>query len=220
MRGTPIRRWTAVAALATAALVSQDHRAPAANPGAVPASLRLRGDPAARFELGLLTAPPAPARTATGVVWAGGRCSRCVAEGLQSNAAPLPADARVLGMPLDAANAWFERLGGTPPVVFWLRRTTLVCSISGPTQPKPTEDEWARLKVFFPNLSTTSARLEPHVAAHLWAERLVALEASITELLELSPAGLTGGTPDVYSATPVRPRRDRALFGRKAARVV
>jgi hypothetical protein len=216
MRGNTVGRWTAVATIATAALIAQDHRAPAANPATVPASLRLRGDPAASFELGLQTAPPAPARTPTGVVWAGGRCGRCVSEKLQSNAAPLPTDAKVLGMPLDAANAWFERISGAPPVVFWLRRTTLICAFSGSTQPKPTDDEWARLRIFFPSLATTSTRLEPHAAAHLWAERLIALDAALAELLELSPVGQARATTDIYSSTPFD-RAEIVLFSEEKA---
>lgn len=202
-----------VAALHAAAQTA-DHRAPPPDASKVPPGLRLKGDVVEK-DLGTMRAPPAAARRGEGgaVVWFAASCSRCLQEKSTApqESAPKPAE-RILGLPRDAAAAYIERISGKAPTVISTRRTTLVVAADGGEVLGMTDDEIARLRVFFPQLSATATKLDAHQFAHLYAERLIATESALAELLDLGDDGLRRGKPGPYAA-PTADRSEVLLFG-------
>jgi hypothetical protein len=184
---------------------SAQHRAPTPDVAKVPEALRLKGDPAIEGDLGALRAPPAPARSTPDgpVMWLAATCRTCAASGATAKSAATPAlDDRLLGMPRDAAEAWIERISGVRPEIVSTRRATLVYVAKSASNEKTSANEAARLRVFFPKLPAEPTALDAHGAAHLWAERLVALEADLAELLDLDDEGRLKARSGPYADTP------------------
>ena len=197
-----------------AAAQTTEHRAAPPDASKVPPGLRLKAEVADK-DLGTMRAPPAAARRGEGgpVVWFGAHCPRCLQEKLvePQDGAPKPAE-RLLGLPRDAAAAYIERISGKVPIVISTRRTTLVVAADGGDVPGMTDDEIARLRVFFPQLGATVSKLDAHQLAHLYAERLIATESALLELLDLGDYGFHRGKPGPYSE-PSADRSELFLFG-------
>jgi hypothetical protein len=206
------RRAVAAALLLVGVAFAQDHRAPAPDPQTVPAGLRVKKVEAFR-DLGALRAPPAPARRGEEVMWFGAACSHCLKQKtLVSRPGGPELPDRVLGLPRDAAAAYVERLAGKPPILIATARTSLFVASDGGDAAGATEDELARLRVFFPKLAEKPTKLDAHQFAHLYAERLVALEAALVDLLDLGDDGRKKSKPGPYAVAEAE-RAELFLFG-------
>ncbi|HYC77372.1 MAG TPA: hypothetical protein VEI02_07070 [Planctomycetota bacterium] len=167
------------------------HRQSPPDPSQVPDALRLKGDPASTAELGGARAAPAPARGVDkSVTWFGACCRTCLDARAQNPAGPTPKPPPLaFGQPRDVAAAWLERLSGCKPHFFHLPATTLACALPESNAADLSAEEAARLRVWFPDLPATPQKLTAHQAAHVWADRLVALDAAIADLLDLDDEG-------------------------------
>lgn len=154
----------------------------------IPAHLKVKGDPAENLDLGSsrLVAfaqradPKGPVTSAPYV------CLTCKEANQQVAADGAPPPAQLAGAQIGAVRPWLAGLEGEKPVILATPRWTLACVLKEDKVEGLRPEEIARLRAFFPALPEKPARLKAHEMAHLWTERMFAVEGAIAEMLDLT----------------------------------
>lgn len=186
----------------------------AAGQRSIPAGLELRGDPSHKFDLGATRMAPFPKRKGKdGPIIAAPYLARSlVEEGKQivpGGRAGLTS--QLMGKDLAAVRPWLTRISGQRPEIISTDRWTLV-SMLAPDRVKSLHPvERARLGGFLPSFAPKAGKLTSTELAHLWATRLLNVEAAVADLLGLGRDGRLPRRGSGYSPLP-HPRIELFLF--------
>ncbi len=144
-------------------------------------------------------------------------CRRCVDEKLQAQGCwTLPARRTLLGQDPIVVVPWLTHLFGKAPIVLLTPRVTLVVCSDGGTVDELSPREAEILKAWFPKNASPARTLDGHQYAHLLAERLMAIEAQVGEILDLGPDGRA--KPDSGPTSPfASDASELFVFSTKAA---
>lgn len=142
------------------------------------------GNPGRTRELGGRRPPSRPFDPTAERSLAPYRCLRCDP--------PLPTEPaqrvpdRLLGGAMPAVQTWLKGMKGEDPIVLISPRWSLVLVLSQRSRGSISIDDERFLRRGLPSVSTGKGQLDPHQAAHLWAERLVTLESELAEVFDLT----------------------------------
>ncbi len=166
---------------------------------AVPDSLRVRPQTAATG-MSWVNAPPPPSRhgPTEPYVALASACRTCI-QARQQAARPQQTawtTRQILGRDPRSVMPWLKAISGVDPIVIDTHHASLVVCVPKAKVTDLTQAEVERLRVVFPGFPPQCTALTAHQVAHVWAERLLQVEAALAALLDANGRG--------WAADPLR----------------